>query len=184
MSIRSFLQLSCVLVVFWAVPASAQLPADQVIQWRFRQDPNDPNSAVEFHAVVTLTAWEVDANAVGWSVAKVEFLKPEGSETKSWIEENPPLDTPDGLWWVTHEDPTTPELTEFLDTPLLKGRAFAEEPGDVDLLYELSSESVVGEGPFEQTSDVDYVLAAADTEEPVKQGDDEMVDTQQSEDVD
>jgi len=184
MIIRSVLRLSCVSVVFASAPASAQLPADQVIQWKFRQDPSDPNSAVEFHAVVTLTAWEVDANAVGWSVAKVEFLQPVGSEIKSWIEENPPLETPDGLWWVTHDDPLSPDLGEFLDTPLLKGRAFAEDPGDVDLLYELASQSAIGEGPFEQTSDVDYILAAADTEDHIKEGDNEMVDTEESDDFD
>lgn len=176
MGVRSL--WSCVALSVWALPAWADLPANQTIRWNFRADPADPESAIEMYAVVSLTATEVDGSSVGWTVASVEFFKGEGENLKTWIELAPPLDTPDGLWWANHTDPMNPELNEFLDTPVLYGRAYADNPGEADLLYQMESATVGTEGPYEQTSGVDYVLAAADTNEPVKEGTQEPVETE------
>ena len=178
------LGLSVVLSVFEAGSARADLPPDQTIQWRFRENPRDPNSAITLEAIVTLTAWEADGHAVGWSVARIEFRKPAGSGFKTWVEENPPLDTPDGLWWVIHIDPGSPNLMELLDTPRLRGRAFADDPGEEDIAYDLSARTRIGLTAFEHTTEISYALAAADTEEPIRDGDDEPVETHSNEDVD
>lgn len=157
--------------------AVAQIPADQTIHWSFRENPEDPESTVEIHAIVTLSAVEVDEENVGWSVASVEFIRGEGEDETSWVEVAPPLETPDGLWWVAHADVENPQLDEFIDTPLLSGRAYSDDPEEVDLLYEIESATPMEGGPFEQTSGVSYLLAAADTNEPVKEGEQEPVET-------
>lgn len=172
-----FWKISGLALAVCASEAMAQLPADQTIRWNFRQDAENPNSPVEMYAVVTLTASEIDGTSVGWTVASVEFFKGEGENLKSWIEIAPPLDTPDGLWWAAHADPLNPDLGELLDTPLLYGRAYADDPGEADLLYEMESVTPDAGGPYERTAGVSYLLAAADTNEPVKGGEEEPVET-------
>lgn len=174
-------------IVLGTIPASAvlaKLPTDQTIQWRFHQSPSNPLSAVDFRIVATLTAAARSGNAVGWEVTSLELFQILPNETKTWVEFYPALDTPDGLWWVTHESPLIPNAAEFLDSPLLEGVAIADDPADSDLAYSLKSTPPMY-GPYPQTAGVTYAIYVPyPPEPPIKSGENEIVDLWDTRDAD
>lgn len=54
-----------------------------------------------------------------------------------WYEAFPFVDSPDGLWWIEHDNHLSPRLSEFVLPPRLVGTATAQEPLEPDLEYEL-----------------------------------------------
>ena len=176
--------VSLLMAAFRVAEASAQLPADQTVQWRFHQTPSNSNSPVDFRIVATLKAIERDRYAIGWEVQSLEFVQILEEGTKTWVENYPDVDTPDGLWWAVHDDPLSPALNEFLSSPLLSGVAAADNPADEDLDYRVASTPSTL-GVYANTAQVTYALAPIDPDEPpVKSGDNEPVETDGTRDID
>ena len=173
---RRILFVALLIGSFNVSPAFAQLPADQTVQWRFHQTPSTPSSPVDFRVIATLKAVEMNRDEVGWEVQRLEFFQVLANGTKTWVENYPGLGTPDGLWWATHANPLAPNLDEFLSSPLLKGVATADNPADDDLTYSLES-SPATIGVYPHTASVTYALAPQDpVEPPIKSGDNEPVE--------
>ena len=135
--------------------ANADLPDDQIIELRIRETPSDPESVVIFSVKFELTATDSDGGKIGWEVTEVvlEDSDSEASPLPTWSDPLPAVDTPDGLWWVEHDDPMDPEASEFASVPYIEGLADATDPQDDDLEYELEGDFYAGGAPpYEVTS--------------------------------
>jgi hypothetical protein len=167
--------------------ASATMPSGQEVVYRIHETPTDPQSAVVFTVAVKLVAEEIDGAAVGWRVATATFNQK--SPVRTWVKMNPVLDTPDGLWWITHADPMAPLLTEFLAPPLMYGTADAQDTSYADLDFEYAGASYVsppppGEPPYgENTAAAIYWFQLVGITEPEEDSDeDEPVETDDTDD--
>src|SRR5258706_15961701 len=89
----------------WVGPATAQLPADQTVELRFHQTPNDSSSSVEWTVIASLQASDGYGNVVGWSVVSLEFYQTTTTGMKSWVDYYPVLVTVDGLRVVVPHPP-------------------------------------------------------------------------------
>lgn len=155
--------------------ARAELPDDQIVEYRVHETPTNPESAVVFAVRLELRAVDSDANGVGWEITTAKFRQPD----TTWTEDSPYIDSPDGLWWVDHADPNAPEESEFVLPPLLVGTATADDPLDDDLDYDLEGVEYSpppGEPPYENTGALDYSFTLAHEEDPLEEGDDEPVE--------
>ena len=174
--------LTSLLIGSWGASALAQLPADQAVTFKMHSDHADPNSSVDFEVTLHLTATEVGVDSAGWTISEIEFFKPGVgvAPDRTWIVASPFVPTVDGLWWVSHANTAVPEVSEFGLPPYLDGFAFALDPADEDLSYSLAGRPYTpppAGAPFLQTAALSYSMALADTETPVKDGDDEPVES-------
>ena len=55
-----------------------------------------------------------------------------------WEDEDPEVDTTDGLWWVEHADPDNPVPSDFVETAPVAGTAIAADPEDPDLDFDVA----------------------------------------------
>jgi hypothetical protein len=154
-----------------------------------RGNPTDPDSSVHFEVTLLLTAAEADVDSAGWIIGEIEFFKPGvgGAPDRTWIVASPFVPTVDGLWWVYHANTAAPEVSEFSLPPYLDGFAFALDPADEDLSYALVGRPYTppsAGAPFVQTAALSYMLALADTQTPVGDGDDEPVESAGVNDLD
>lgn len=159
--------------------AQAAFPDDQAIEYRIRETPNAPESAVVFTITLYLTAGDVDGDEVGWEIEEIRFRQPISQSLEIlWIEASPVVDSPDGLWWVEHADPQDPQIGEFDMPPLLTGTADAEYSEDPDLHYSFEGVAYVSppSPPFQDTVALDYILTLAGEDDPIEEGDDEPVE--------
>ena len=60
------------------VPVSALLPEDQIVEFKIRETPGDPQSVVVFVISLELTAVDSDVGQVGWELSTIEFRRPGG----------------------------------------------------------------------------------------------------------
>jgi len=160
--------------------AQADLPDDQAIEYRVRETPNVPESAVVFTITLYLTASDMDNDEVGWEIDEIRFRQLNSQPLQRlWIEDSPVVSSPDGLWWVEHADPQDPQIGEFDMPPLLTGTADAEHSEDPDLDYSFEGVAYVSPPPppFEDTVALDYTLTLEGEEEPIEEGDDEPAES-------
>ena len=117
---------------------SVDTPLKQVVSYSVYEDPNDPDSDLIWMIVAYLTKSDSDGNSIGWSVDKIKLFEVNAAPTpdREWIDATPTVDTPDGLWWIKHADPNSPDLAEFDMPPFIDGLAYAQDPSDSDLDYE------------------------------------------------
>lgn len=159
-----------------------QVLPDQVVQFKIHASPTDPLSPVAFIITMNLAASDGSGSVVGWTVTSIEFRQPGagGAPDQTWIAAYPILTTVDGLWWVEHEDPLAPQLSEFRQPPRVGGTAAVQSAATENLNYYLLGRPYSpppGGAPFTQTAAITYTLALAETQWLVKDGDDEPVES-------
>lgn len=138
------------------------------------ESPADPNSPLLYEMTFTLEPAETAGNLVGWQVVKSTLVRPDGGEDHVFFDAAPAVDTPDGLWWVEHDDIDTPVIAEFSATPPMSGLALANEPADTDLEYSFDGHGAYtpsgGSSQFLAFASVTFVIIESGDPQPVKEG--------------
>lgn len=114
---------------------AADSPPTRFVQYVIYDDVNAPNRQIAWRVALELHAAESDGDAIGWAVDELQIREDDASP-RTWIVAAPDVDTPDGLWWVTHADPDNPQLQEFDMPPFIGGTATAEN--EAALAYEMA----------------------------------------------
>ena len=121
--------------------AHAQMPDTRSISLVFHSVPADPKSSVSVIVTLTMSPVQTNGSTVGWGIDTADFFMPsENGGWKAW--HTGPLDvldSPDGLWWVTHVDPYASTEAEFTLLPELTGLGEPENAGDGDLVFFIDS---------------------------------------------
>ena len=177
---RTLTLLSVMVLLGGTAAQATEMPADQVVQYLIRETPSDPASPVEYVVTLTLHAKERCSNKVGWQVAEFELreIGVGGAEDMVWVDAQTVVDSNDGLWWVAHVNAETPNLVEFLGSPLLMGLGSAGDSGVPALGYEFKSSAYTSSSPFPITASLDYTFTLADDPPtpPKKKSEDEPVE--------
>lgn len=118
-------------------PEADQQPAVRTVQYAIYDDPDSPSRQVIWRVALELHAADSDGNVIGWAIDSIELWEA-GSSPRLWADAAPEVDTPDGLWWVTHAQPSSPQSQEFDMPPYVSGMAAADDPNGPDLEYELA----------------------------------------------
>ncbi len=158
--------------------ARADLPGPLTVEYKIRETPTNPNSDVVFTVVLVLTAEDESGESVGWQIKKIRLTDVDAAPFGPWIwdEVSPTVDTPDGLWWVTHADHTDPQFEEFDETPLLEGTATAQGQHD-DLDYSFQGDTWGGTSMYGgSVLALTYEFTIEGEEDPEEEGDDEPVE--------
>ena len=165
-----------------AIPPEESLPDEQIVVYSIHDVPTDPTSDVVFVIELDVTAIDSDFNSVAWEITVAEFRQPGsgGDPDTVWVKNAPPVDTPDGLWWVEHFDPSAPHISEFDMLPGMVGMATAQDPANADLDYDVLGAEYIAppSSPYENTTALSYWLAAVQDpppQEPIEEGDGESV---------
>jgi hypothetical protein len=173
---RTSLLLMAILVTFVGVSAArADLPADRTIELQIREDPTDNESPVTFLVTVDITAIDSEDNMVAWEIKGAHFIdrQCEQRPCDKWTGPDPIVDTIDGLWWVEHVDPQSPQTEEFDSMPLIMGTAGAQG-SYADLNYEVQGRSYSGAPSYGgKVTSLTYELVKKGMDEPEEEGDDE-----------
>ncbi|MBK8268520.1 MAG: hypothetical protein IPK83_09550 [Planctomycetes bacterium] len=141
--------------------------------------PADPATGAHFQLLINLVPVAQNGNTVGWSVSTIDIMQFDSgnSEIGRWSDQSSTLNTADGLFWIRHENPGTPELSEFQALPLLTGAA--PEAGAAttpSLEYSLEANSTAAEvSGSVMVKEMNYVLKFADEFEPVAEGEDDPI---------
>jgi hypothetical protein len=155
-----------------AAAARADPPADRTVNLYMYEVPGDPDSGVAFSVALDLTAVDTDGNWVGWEITSIE-IREYGTPDTVWIEDLPFVDTPDGLWWVEHEKPVSPQPADFTLLPAVEGTAIAQDLYDRDLEYAIAGSSYdppPDGDPYPITAAVDYTFKLQGEEKPIREG--------------
>lgn len=152
-----------------------------LVQYKLRETPSDPNSAVTWTIGLYLKEKQVDSNDVGWLIEsiKISQLDSVGLPENVWTEETPTVDSSDGLWWAEHADPNDPQASEFVEPPLLESTATTEDPASADLDYYLEGvpyNPPSGGPPYVETGALNYTFTLVGSSDPEHEGEDEPVD--------
>lgn len=171
-------------VTTWGAAVHA-LPPDRVVYYAIHTNPTNPTSPVQYYLTLSISAQSQDGNDIGWQIDTYRVTEKAtlGNDT-AWEIELPDVDSPDGLWWVTHVDPNAPDRSDFLTIAPVAGRAVALDPNDNDLDIEVSAGTYTPplEGdPWEVTTAITYAFAVAQQPPPSEPppgdgGSDEPVD--------
>lgn len=152
---RSCLRIQCVLsLLVSAFPLYAQsIQTLTPVAYVVRHDPNNPASAVDWTIQFSLKKVSVSGNQVGWRIKSLEVNRfgQDGQISDTWIKSLPAVSSSDGLWWVTHADPSDPQLAEFNAPPALTGSAAAQQIGGEALTFSISGAAYSppeGDPPF------------------------------------
>jgi len=160
--------------------AQSELPPNRSVIFQTHADPQDTESPVVTSVEIRLTAVSRNGNSVAWSAAWIEItLFDEYSEVFDiWFEENPVLETGNGLWQVVHANPLMPTAAEFALPPEMSGIAASTLLEDDALVYYLKGESVgAPNSPYAITSIMDYSFRMTEDPEPLDEGDGNPVET-------
>lgn len=113
--------------------------ATHTVRYGIHETPADPNSPLTFLITLSLAASAGDCTATGWHIATIELrqVDPNAGPDTVWTHDDPNVSTPDGLWWVSHADVSSPQSSEFVLPPHLVGTAAAADPNDADLEYDI-----------------------------------------------
>jgi len=170
----------------YAAPAGAEgpgaLPANQNVQVNIRQNSFDPTSIITHKINAILTPVEVQGDWVAWEISELDLRRVDalGEDEVMWGADRPAIDTPDGLWWVEHQDPMQPIMEEFTVLPHIAGTATSFDPAVADMLFDMEGSPYVAppQGSlFPITGKLTYALVAADNpSEPEADGDDDEVE--------
>lgn len=170
---------SCVLAA--CTTAAADLPPDRYVAYLLRTDPNNPNSPLAFAVAFGLTAASASGDSVGWGINHIEFVEFNmgGAVSRTWLDDQPNLATPDGLWWVEHAAPGSPQASEFALPPAVSGMAATQDPGTADLDYAFSGtayDPTPGDPPYAATAALYYFFILLGELEPIRAGENEPVE--------
>jgi len=162
--------------------AAMALPADRVIYFAIHENPENPNSRVQYYLSLSITAADQDGDWIGWDITNYKITEKAvlGSDTV-WDVDSPNVGTTDGLWWVEHADPDNPIPTEFVEPAPVADTAVAVDPADPDLDFDVVGVPYTpppGGPPYQVTAALDFAFSAtADPNDPPDDsGDDEPVD--------
>ena len=176
--------LTLVTAICWIVPAAvavAEPPADQILTYSIREDPQDEASDVIWRVEIKLEPASIDGHSVGWETTQVviEKIGSNGAALNTWTDTASAFGTANGLWWVEHTDPEKPALSEFDMLPSTEGTADAEDPNAPGLDYALeggtcnsSCQQMYGGTGVALT----YTLTTEGEEEPEEEEEDEPVE--------
>lgn len=162
-------------------PAAADLPADRCVVYLMRADPGDPNSPCAFAVTLTLAASSASGDSIGWSVTGAEFVEFDQYNVaiRAWYDDQPGVSSVDGLWWIVHANPGSPQVSEFALPPPLSGSAAAQDPGNANLDYAVSGvqyDPSPQDPLYTATAALDYAFVLAGGSEPVRVGESEPVE--------
>jgi hypothetical protein len=156
------------------------LPADTYVAYWIHEQPGDPESPVAFSVTLSLQAVASYDSSVGWKIASVELRQPGtgGGDDLVWADSAPVVDTPDGLWWVSHADMLYPQRSEFYQLPMFWGVGEALESLNEDIEYAFDGPGSVPliEAPYAVTTKMDFYVAYDGDPDPVTNGQDEPVE--------
>ncbi len=163
--------VTCVLVVCGLGSrslADGELPADQQVVFCIHESPGNSESPIRQAIILQLTAQSIDDGEVGWQIAAVQFHDISSGVSRIWTQLAPVVNSSDGLWWVTHNDPLTPDVAEFAKPPHLQGQAAAAEAGAPGLSYDLHGKAWgTANSPFPRTGCLDFLLQLLDETQPL-----------------
>ena len=133
--------LALVTAIGLIVPAAgavADLPADQILTYSIRENPDDEQSDVIWTVEFRLEPVNAIGNSVAWETTQVviEEIGSNGTTLNEWTDTAPAFGTAGRLWWIEHADPEDPKLTEFDMLPSIDGTTDADDPNNTDLDYE------------------------------------------------
>ena len=158
----------------------AAAPPDQTYSYNYNiyEDPYDPTSPLAMVLTFDLTEKGRINNSVGWEISEIQFRRPGIGQNPDhiWSVSLPYFEGAGGLWWVLHNDPDSPQPSEFDMPPLLEGVAIPEDPNDEDLDYSFDGVAYTPppQGPpFEITFASDHSFTLVGASKAFKEGDDE-----------
>ncbi len=134
--------ITLITLTFAPAEAKAEPTPNFVVNYVIR-DSLDPETGDKFIVSLELEEIEYDANAIAWVIAKASFIEihPDGTET-TWRIDYPDTDLPNNLWWVEHENPENPNVSEFAAVPQLIGTATPISPDNDFLQYEFRGDGL------------------------------------------
>ena len=148
----------------------ADLPDDRIVTYNVRENPTDEQSPIIFTAELEIMADDADGDIVSWFVKRVVVTEIDNSEspplTRVWTEDEPYVDTPDGLWTIEHDDVENITTEDFDEVPYIAGKAWPDDPRDPELDYDFEGAALTGSGPFSASFTVVtlYVILSEATE--------------------
>ena len=150
-----------VVTLIGAAPALAGDPGTFSIEYAIHDVATDANSPVVWKVGLDLSAAVIYGHQVGWRIEQVVLTEMiDGAPANVWAQASPVPDTPDGLWWSTHQDPNAPTLEEFTPLPYLGGTATLVQGNDTDLWYDLLGCVYQGPPPYDVTGSLAYSFAS------------------------
>ena len=122
-----------------AAPAWADDPQAYVITFSFHEDRSDPETNLVWTFELVVEEADRDNCDVGWEIKSLYITSYDGNgdPEDGWEDTTVVVDSQDGLWWLTHDDPDDPTGEEFADTPALEGTAELDFGNDDDVHYEV-----------------------------------------------
>lgn len=177
------------MLIMWA-PAGqslAELPPDETVVLIIREDPEEPESSPKFSIKLSLKAQSMVGQSVGWAINRATIRRfVDEVPDAEWQDTGAVVLTSDGLWWVEHANPQTPDLSEFANPPHIVGNADAKTGNVNDLDYDIEGVLYTPppEGPpYAVTIGLNHYfiqqggLTAEDTgiDEPVEADDDDII---------
>ncbi len=132
---RSSVQALLIVAAVTVCGSSAwALPPDQIVTYKARRTPSDPNSSVLIEHRLHIAAQSQDGDDITWKFNKLAFSQPGGD---NWTDASPGLSN----WVVTHADPDNPVASDFTSPPNFSGTAANDgiSGDDLDYAYTLGS---------------------------------------------
>ena len=157
-------QCATVLSVLFASCGLADArPPDFTFQLNLHKTVGDPTSDIDFKVTMGLMKEEQDGDDIGWHVQVVTIRQVDenGNVVATWFKTNPFIDTTDELWWIEHDDPTSPVNSEFLIPPLIYGTAGHVNPTEAALEFDIEGAVYVappGGPPYDNTASLTTLL--------------------------
>ena len=129
-------------LTFAPAEAKADSTSNFVVNYVIR-DSLDPKTDDKFVVSLELEEIDYDGNTTAWAIARATFreIHPDGTET-TWRIDYPDTDLPNDLWWVEHENPEIPNVSEFAAVPNLIGTATPTSPDNDYLQYEFRGDGL------------------------------------------
>ena len=171
MKSRSFTRLAPTLalsLVLATTGAAHALPGSMSITYTTFVNNQSNHRSPFFVYTFDVTPVQQDGDAIAWQITNMNILSVPSELSWSSV---PTVDTGDGLWWVTHADPNSPQAAEFV-LPHIYGTGVEDNEAASDVNYDLTGSLSGGTTPqILLTRTVIY----SDTDEPIDEGDDDAV---------
>jgi len=162
---KSHCALVFLAAVLLATSAMATPPEKFVVSYVLHEDASSASSKALIRVRIALVRQAVDEKSIGWKIASVVFRKfnDNGAPDDVWVADEQAIDTPDGLWWTTHDDADHPVEAEFRNVPTLAGEAPCENPNGAKLTYSfaVSAPSPTAGLPWPVSATMDHSFALA-----------------------
>jgi hypothetical protein len=178
--LTTFLLLSTRFSATFAQGGLCHPPTSWTVDYWIHETPTDPNSPVTVKIQLALSSNTTGCSSVGWNISSIEIRRVNAANDTEmvWVDSSPEVFTPDGLWWVTHANVTTPVASEFLLPPHLSGVATAS-PSGTDLSYDFAGLTLdpVPTAPYSVTAWLDHSFQLQGEATPFEEGTDEPVES-------